>query len=265
MEQRKISSEELKRIELEILSAVHDFCEEHNIEYYLWGGTLLGAVRHNGFIPWDDDIDIAMPRSEFEVFMKTFSSDDYTVSTCESDPNHTYWHAKVYHRNSIKEEAIYYKNPPSFGVDIDIFLLDNFSSCDNLPNSVRWRKRQVLNSGRSLSRIKCASLKRKVIGMIYRNLFGVDANKIARAINKKCCGFDKSGTGLVLYADANITKPLFLDKSWFADRVLHQFEDYHFYIPVGYDALLTACYGNYMTLPPEEKRVTHHRFVAYHK
>ena len=265
MKRKEINGEELKKIELEILTAVHNCCENNNIKYYLWGGTLLGAIRHGGFIPWDDDIDIAMTRSDFEVFLKAFSSDDYTVSTCELDQNHPYWHAKVYHKHSIKEEAIYYKNPASFGVDIDVFLLDSFGDSDQLSSSIQWRMKQRIRRARSLNRFKNASLRQKVVGFVYRNLLGADANKIACEINQKCCGFDKNGSGLVLYADANIKMPLLMEKSWFAGRVLHQFEDKSFYVPTGYDALLTACYGDYMTPPPEEKRVTHHSFVAYYK
>lgn len=265
MERKEINLHELKRIELEILTAVHNVCEEHNIAYYLWGGTLLGAIRHGGFIPWDDDIDIAMTRSDFEVFQNVFSSDDYVVSTCESDPNYPYWHVKVYHKHSVKEEPIYYKNSPYFGVDIDIFLLDSFDDADHLADSVRWRMSQKRKSAMSLAANKNIPLHWRIIGFIYRNLLGVDANQIACEINSKCCEFDKNGSGLVLYADRNIKEPLLMDKKWFASRVLRQFEDRSFYIPVGYDALLTACYGDYMTPPPEEERVTHHTFVAYYK
>ena len=265
MERKEISDQELKKVELEILTAVHNVCEEHNIAYYLWGGTLLGAIRHGGFIPWDDDIDIAMTRSDFEAFQKVFSSDKYTISTCDSNSNHPYWHVKVYDNRTIKKERIYYQNSAYLGVDIDIFLLDSFSDCDHLEESVRWRKTQRRKTQRSIVATNGVPLRWKVIGLVYRNLFGVNANKLARKINRKCCGFDKNGSGLVLYADCNIRKPLLMDRNWFADRVLHKFEDRSFYIPVGYDALLTACYGDYMTPPPKEKCATHHKFVAYQK
>ena len=263
MKRKEISVEGIKKIEMEILTAVHNCCEEHNIEYYLWGGTLLGTIRHEGFIPWDDDIDIAMTRRSFETFLTVFSSDEFAVSTCELNQYHPFWHAKVYHKNSVKEETIYCKKP--IGVDIDIFLLDPFSEDDHVLGSVQWRKNKIRKYWRSLIPHKNVSLRGKMIGCIYRHLFRVDANKIACEINRKCCSFDNNGSELMLYADVNIEKPLLLKKSWFATRVLHRFEDQEFYIPVGYDALLTACYGDYMTLPPEEKRVTHHSFVAYYK
>lgn len=213
VERKEISDKELRKIELDILTAVHNVCEEHKIAYYLWGGTLLGAIRHGGFIPWDDDIDIAMTRSDFEAFQRVFLSDEYVVSTCESDANHPYWHAKVYHKHSVKEEAIYYKSPAYFGVDIDVFLLDSFSDSDHLSDSIQWRIGQRRRTARSLAPLKQVPLRWKVIGFVYRNLFGVDANKIACKINQKCRGFDGEGSGLVLYADCNIKKPLLMEKT----------------------------------------------------
>ena len=255
-----METQDLKRIELEILTAVHDFCEEHHLRYFLWGGTLLGAIRHDGFIPWDDDIDIAMPRKDFETFLKLFDSKQYGVSCCEKDSKYPFWHAKAFDKKTQKIEAIYNKRNFSLGVDIDIFLLDTYEDVREVQKSVVWRRRQIKNHWRSL--MGPGTWKQKLMGFFYRNILGKDANRTARTINKKAQSYGVDGTGLMLYADCNVKEPLFLENEWFAQRELHKFEDKRLYIPAGYDALLQACYGDYMTPPPIEKQVPHHSFVA---
>lgn len=262
---RKISGEDLKMIELELLQIVHNFCEEHNLKYYLWGGTLLGAIRHNGFIPWDDDIDIAIPREDFETLRKYFGDDKYGLSDCESDYRHPYWHAKVYRKDTIKVEPIFYKDGFSLGVDIDIFVLDSYNDYDEMMKSASWRTKQIPRYWRSLCPSGKSGFKARIGGLIYRNILGTDANMIAHRINTVGQSFGHNGNGLMLYADANIKQPLRLEKSWFERSVLHIFEDRYFYIPENYDALLRACYGDYMTPPPVNKRATHHSFEVFYK
>ena len=223
----------------------------------------MGAIRHDGFIPWDDDIDIAMPRADFEVFLDKFGTQMYGVSDCRRDRGHPYWHAKVYHKETQKIEAIYYKKGFSLGVDIDIFVLDNYVDFDEVMRSAKWRSKQRKIYGWSL--ILNNTLKRRLAGFGFRKIFRMDANRTARLVNRKSMALGADGLGLMLYADCNVKMPLRLEKSWFENRVLHTFEDKMFYIPENYDALLRTCYGDYMTPPPEDKRVTHHLFKAYYK
>lgn len=264
MRKKEICGNELKAIELEILLAVHNFCEEHQLKYYLWGGTLLGAIRHNGFIPWDDDIDIAMMRSDFEVFLSNFKSNTYEVSYCEAENSYPFWHAKVYHKGTEKIETIHYKKG-TFGVDVDIFILDSYTDESAVNASSDWRARQIKKYWRCLAPRYIRPWKSAVAGVVYRSILRVDANKIARAINKKAQAYGAGGPGLMLYADCNVKKPLLLKREWFENRKHHVFEEKLLFVPENYDALLRACYGDYMILPPEEKRVTHHSFKAYYK
>jgi len=261
---KQMEDSDLKKIETEIMKAIHNFCEENHLRYYLWGGTLLGAIRHNGFIPWDDDIDIAMPRADYEQFIKRFDAKGYGVSHCEMDNRHPYWHAKVYDRNTLKIENVYRKNQFALGVDVDVFALDIYEDFDVVMESAKWRQRRIIDYWHSLE-VGTGGLKQKLLGVYFRKIKGFDANKIALAINQKAKTYGTEGAGLMLYADCNLLKPLRLEQSWFEDRILHAFENEQFYIPQNYDALLRACYGDYMTPPPKEKQVTHHGFVAYYK
>lgn len=264
MNKKEITIEELKKLEMQALQAVHDFCEQRGLRYYLWGGTLLGAIRHNGFIPWDDDMDIAMPRADFEILIKEFDSEDYGISYCTLDSRHPYWHAKVYHKGSEKIEPIYRKRDFVLGVDVDVFVLDTYLHRSAVLDTEAWRTRQIIWYGLCLLPVKFGKLKHRLAGAVCRHLLRKDANKTARAVNKKGQFFGKNSHGLVLYADVNLRKPLFLENAWFTDRVLHKFEDKQFYIPTGYDALLKTVYGDYMTPPPINEQVSHHSFTAYY-
>ena len=265
MQQKEIDIAELKKIEMQTLQAVHAFCEQRGLRYYLWGGTLIGAIRHDGFIPWDDDMDIAMPRADFEILLKEFGSEVYGISYCTLDTRHPYWHAKVYDKTTVKEEEGYYKKGFFLGVDVDIFVLDNYAHRETVEATAKWRLHQLNRCNISLLSAKTGSLVRKLGGIVGRCLLGMDANITACAVNKTANSFGKDGDGWMLYADANLKKLLLLEKDWFEERVLHKFEDTQFYIPVGYDALLSTVYGDYMTPPPEDERVAHHNFTAYYK
>ena len=265
MPKKELTTEEIKKIETDILMAIHDFCEERQLRYCLWGGTLLGAIRHDGFIPWDDDVDIAMPREDFEVFVKEFDCEQYGVYSSEINSGHPFWHAKAYHKGTCKIEPICYKKNYSIGVDVDIFPLDTYEDFAAVEKTTKWRAMEKKKYGISLIPFRKTRLKPSMIGLVCRIFLGWNANKTARAVNKRGSSFGREGSGLMLYADSNLKKPLRLEKAWFENRVLHVFEERMVYIPEGYDALLRACYGDYMTLPPEEKRVTHHAFEVYYK
>lgn len=254
--------ETLRKVELETLLAVHTFCEEHQLRYYLWGGTLIGAVRHDGFIPWDDDIDIAMTRADFDKFLALFDSEEYGVTCCEKDSKYPFWHAKAFDKRTEKVEKIYRKKGFSIGVDVDIFVLDSYHDVHEVQESEAWRKEQIRNHWKSLA--GPGSWKQALRGVFYRTVLRKDANKTARAINQKARSYG-AGPGLMLYADCNKKTPLLVEPQWFTERILHKFEDKMFYIPGGYDSLLRAHYGDYMTLPPPKEQVPHHSFVAKYK
>jgi len=262
---RKISSDkELMQIEVNVLDELHNFCEENGLVYYLWGGTLLGAVRHNGYIPWDDDIDIVMPRRDYEFLIKNFGNEHYSVYSCDNCDKYPLWYAKAFDKRTEKIEPIFRKKNYHIGIDVDIFPMDEFSDKSLVEATEKWRIMCRKKWQFSLLRNSNTSFARKTAGIIARNILRWNANKIAVKINKKAKTFGSCSESVMMYADSNIRKPLYMPKTWFADRELHQFEDKKYYIPTEYDALLTALYGDYMTPPPPEKQVTHHTFEAYY-
>ena len=260
---KELETAELKEIEFDILKDIHNYCTANGIAYFLWGGTLLGAIRHNGFIPWDDDIDIAMPRKDYIRFMNGYHSERYKAYSCETEKNYPYCFGKVIDTHTLKIEPIRCKI--QMGVDVDVFPIDDYyAACMTEENIKKRRKMLRLWSLVLLKGSSRNILKKAAIALIRGTaaVTQISANRIARKVNQLGQKASNSN-GKMLFADSNIKKPLLIENSWISAFTAHPFEDGAFPVPVGYDALLHACYGDYMQLPPEEKRITHHSFKAY--
>ena len=254
-------------VSLDILKDVHAFCVENNIRYSLFGGTLIGAIRHKGFIPWDDDLDIAMPRPDYDKFIhKYHSQNDYKVFARELPNNEVYLaYARVC--DMVRTKVDYNNliwNKESTGVWIDVFPWDGVDD-----DKKAWEKRYDIMQ--KYSRIegllryshrpfsmnhsfvqKKRWLKSKVFSLFYSfNIFdkhielcrSVAFGQTKRIIN---CSFLKYG----MLACHNISV---LDKF-----IKVPFEDQEFYVMEGFEQVLRENYGNYMQLPPVEERTRCH-------
>lgn len=272
---REITSiSELRKIQLGILCEIHSFCIMHNLKYTLWGGTLLGAIRHNGYIPWDDDIDIAMPREDYEYFIHNFPNNEYGVYACNTNPLYPYWFAKAFDKRTKKIEPIYVSSDYDIGVDVDIFPIDSITDIEDINSKFAKRKSDKKKWELSIYKYQPSNsllktIKRKLLyfySSSLKNLNIIDSCKIANEVNndaQSLCKSDNSIVKSILYADSNIKVPLLFDNSIFEEYVTHEFEGINFSITQKYDELLHICYGDYMILPPESKRIAHHNFTAY--
>ena len=270
---KKITLEEQKKIELDILKYTKKICDKNNLRYYLAGGTLLGAIRHKGFIPWDDDIDILMPRPDYEKFSEIMKNENnrYLLLTPEQD-DYYYLFNKLVDKNTILNE--YWTNPiKNMGVYIDIFPLDGFPDDEKEYNiyadKLLKEYNDLTNSRIDGYKMAIYRWKRVVKCIIKYPLYF--AKKIIpwkkRQLNlidnmKKYKYEDSKNVAFILSA---YKKKEILNKKIYDDIILVQFEDEKFNAPSGYDDYLKALYGNYMELPPIEKRKTHHFFDAYWK
>ena len=266
MKLKEYDDETLKHIhdvELMILKDFIKFCDENNIDYFMYAGSLLGTIRHKGFIPWDDDLDVGMLRDEFEKFKKLYSSNEkYELLSIESEEDYTYFFAKLSLKNTRFEEEWASQVGYDIGFNIDIFVLDDLTD-NKYKRSYQLKRAFLYNRLLIMSKIRLNDLPfvSKLIShsaYYLLNLFKLNPTRL----NKRCLNF------LNKYSDANAKNvfdisamaheyPLIYDKNDFRDVEKVKFEDIYVDVPKNYDKILTELYGDYMQLPPEDKRYNH--------
>ena len=258
---RKLTLEECRKISLDILIDVADFCEKNNITYFLSVGTLLGAIRHKGFIPWDDDIDIMMPRPDYNRFINEYNG-KYSVL----DPHSGYlYYSKVYDPNTVKYESdADYKKYKPLGVDIDLFPLDGIVNDKEIIDKL-YKKECFLETLLRLSNQPIFNRGKNPIKALNRIIPRIIGSKnLVKMIEKNASTYDYDASDYVIrmrWSPNGFTGAL--PKTVY-EKEYAEFEGYRFCIPKGYDEFLTAFFGDYMTLPPEEDRITH-EFECYIK
>ena len=258
---------ELQQLELEIFDAIHAFCIERNLRYSLCYGSLLGAIRHKGFIPWDDDIDICMPRPDYEIFCREFKAAGFSVHTHWNDSEYVYPFAKVYHDGTLLIEKQFPRIKA--GVYVDVFPIDGFP--DN-KESLRLAKRSRMANMRL---VFCRNARNWVRG---RNLFRMVIREVCRcALLMLPTRFfiNRFQNDLRRYGFENM--PFVADMTWgygerqcvpasvFESFVSVDFEGRKAKAVVGWELYLRNVFGDYTQLPPLEKRVSNHSFKAWRK
>ncbi len=245
----------------EMLCDIDDFCKKHNIRYLLSGGTCLGAVRHNGFIPWDDDSDIMMPRKDYMKFFKLFGkyyADKYGASCCEMDREWIRPSGRIWN----KATSVIYKNVEDreMGVFVDIFPIDGLPD-GKLSRKIFYRKLMVLEVLRSSS-IRKAFIKnekyrtlKRFIGFFAKHLnprgLALRMNLIGRKYDFDTCKLVGASMAGVHWDQETIVR------EGMASAAYLPFNGRKFPVPLYYDTYLSNLYGDYMTLPDEEHRETH--------
>lgn len=264
---KELSLEEIKQIELDILKVFHSFCVKHNIRYFISHGTLLGALRYKGFIPWDDDLDVLVPREDYNRLLRIFQNDErYQLMSYERNPDYRYPYAKLCDMTTRKEEGAY-NNGMELGLDIDVFPLDTWD--DDLEKAKKEVKVQQKNMFcLSLSKLHKPDshhpVKRFVKGLVMIPCKLRGSAYYVEKIMQEAYKPEQKGSRYMggkawnVYRERDI-----MPAEIFAEAIELEFEGEKFYAPVGYDAFLTSLYGDYMPEPPVEKRKTHHSFKAY--
>ena len=267
MEQTNVKND-LKTLQVELTKMLAEFvskCEEHNLRYYMFFGTLLGAVRHSGFIPWDDDIDILMPREDVEKFVDLYK--DYYSDNAHLDgyncphydsfaPNIRINSNKMMLRQDRNGQKAYV---PAF---LSIWIIDGLP--DDLNKKKRhikkiFRKYGILRLSRSAVQgtLKINRSKKEQILIGINRVFRIGKLFPPRKAAKKFNDTLKKyfwASGKECFIGWNPQENRLFQTEWFKDTTTAEFDGIKVTIPKGYNALLKRLYGNYMELPPEKDR-----------
>lgn len=259
----------------EILRFIANICTEKGWRFYLAWGTLIGAIRHDGFIPWDDDVDVFMPRSDYVQFLRYFENNNQSRFKLYSINNRNDYYfslARVVDTNTlVKGERKDIKTQCDCGIFVDIYPLDFYGNSKKKAiqffegqQRLEWLKQLSLQdvfcvprSAKALAIIKAPFyLYARTCGYkFFYNAMEKRANKAVGEQANYCCSC--YGTG------GMSAQMLTFPAEWFEKAIPHKFEDDCFPVPVGFDMLLHQVYGDYMKLPNEKERKGHHLYKAY--
>lgn len=276
---KQLTNDEAKEISLGILSFIDKTCRKLNLKYSLAWGTLIGAVRHHGLIPWDDDIDVIMPREDYMKFISYMSENKRNLSpfslvSIHNRNDYFYLVSRVVNNETVTiPESKSFKKQKDFGLFVDIYPLDYCG--DTYEQATKFFERQMkvemfryMALCDTFQKAK-TSIFRTIIKYplyLYSKAMGAsffweklekNVNNIKDGETQYCCSW--CGTG-----GMPATKLVF-PSEWFEELVEAKFENQYYFIPKHYDAILSQVYGDYMALPPAEEQVGHHYYVAYRK
>jgi len=262
---RGTNDEKLKKVELGLLSSFIECCNKLGVSYYLVGGTLIGAVRHKGFIPWDDDIDVGMMRKDYDVFVnegQRYLPDYYFIQTRKTDPEYLLNFAKIRDSRTTFIETNQKKRKINHGIYIDVFAFDNYP--DNISDAKALeRKLRILstrvNNEFTLEKAELGSFVKRNLRSTIANLIKIRYPDVSVALDDMDALYRTvpEGKQITNYCGAWGKKEI-IPREWFKKGIKASFEGLEAMIPAEYDKYLTHVYGDYMTLPPIEKRVSHH-------
>lgn len=264
----ELNVDEVKKIQLDILKKIDEFCKFNNLRYYLAYGTLIGAIRHKGYIPWDDDIDIVMPRDDYEKFLEKFNhdrTDTIEVLSPKLDDLYPYAFAKVHDYNTRLVEKVNYKY--NIGINVDIFPLDKVK---NMKSVIHIYKKGL--KYRNIIEVKNVYYTKNV----FKNIMKKTLKILFSFININSCTLkldklaqmdrdDNSCKYFCVLSSGHKFDPTILNIEWYKEIIQIEFEGCLFNAPKNYDEILKEQFGNYMQLPPVEQQLTHHSFKAYRK
>lgn len=269
---RNTSLSPQQEVLLEMLKWFHAYCEKHALRYYALGGTMLGAVRHKGFIPWDDDLDIGLPRRDYEKLCRLMNRDRerageavprYVVETIHMGrKDYLFPHAKIFDTTTTLVE--HKKVPVRRGLYLDLFPLDGTGNSKE--ESEKYFRRLALRlnilatrvcgvrEGRSF--LKNAAV--RAAHLIPDRLW--DDNRQMQRIDRLCASrsFEKCAYVANIYGIKRMRE--IMPKEYFSTPTLYPFEDMQIYGPELYDPYLRALFGDWQKLPPVSEQQTHHDY-----
>lgn len=258
-EEGKDELAQAKLVMLKLLRVFDDICRKNNLNYWLDGGTLIGAIRHNGFIPWDDDIDVAMLYDDYERFIKLALQelpDDVFLQTGKSDKEYPLFFAKLRDKYSTYEEENVARLHCHKGIFMDIFPMDY------VKHSGTQRNLKLFLHGTNYTDLHSPikSFVQRTIGRFNRKMILSLKWPVFHCLNKMFHTDYQNASKLAYCMEVN--EVFQYSKESIFPLKEKVFEGYTFFVPANYDAYLREYFGDYMQLPPEDQRNVHHMDIA---
>lgn len=262
----KLTKSELRAAQIKILNSFADFCTANSLSYYLYAGTLLGTVRHQGYIPWDDDIDVTMPRRDYDRLHSIASAqgaiNGFSLCSPSLTPGFPWPFAKIADNPGtlVLEEN---GNDYRIGINIDVFPLDGWPT----GVAVRWVHgtsirllRGLIYSHHSPPSFKGSNLRESVLVLAKPVAKRISLDWLIRKISARASRYSTEDSGL---AGVVVWDPELVPTRAYSEVAELPFEKRRYRAPGGYDIVLSAMYGNYLQLPPPELRVSPHGIEAF--
>lgn len=267
MYEREVSLEKLKAVQskgIEMLTQVIEICDKHSITYFVVGGSCLGAVRHGGFIPWDDDIDVAMPRQDYDNFLRVAQlelPDKFFLQWSATEYDYRNDFAKIRNSETTFIESSCKKLKINHGIYIDIFPIDGMPTkfFDKLMLNIHKRIARIYLGKDYVIPSKKKKLLRKIAVLISSVLCGFQKpSKVLLKLEKHYKKFEYENSNLVVCHGGVWGKREIHPRNQFGKGRIANFNGVNIVVPENTDEYLTGQYGDWHKLPPEEKRIPHH-------
>lgn len=266
---KELSLTEMKSIQLLILDEVHRYCGDNNLQYFLSSGTLIGAVRHKGYIPWDDDIDLYMPRKDYDWFLFNFNNQKdkrYRVNEVRLNQGFSQSFIKVDDESTLIVDP---KSNSSYelGVNIDIFPLDYVPDNDS-QLSILFKLKNFMYSISTaklvpLSSLKMFHSKRWRLFVVMSRMIPLSPSQINKCIIRMVKNENRTSRVCNIAGNGPLSARGCFSSAAIDSSIDIEFEGKLYKTMCGYKEYLTNTYGDFMVLPPEEKRVPSHLTKAF--
>nr|WP_300002753.1 LicD family protein [Tissierella sp.] len=263
----------IQAIELDILLEFDRICKKHSLNYQLYSGTLIGAIRHKGFIPWDDDVDVCMLREDYDKFLSLAEAelgDNYFLQTHETDPNYINKYGKIRRNGTFFMEKLVVGEEMHHGMYIDIFAFDNIEphteegmeqikQLQNIDSFFKYRLKarfETLEEGpeRDEAKRKYDIIKNSPVKKLTVENWALGI--MTRFNHKKT-----QWVGDLANPSSAVLDNFMMKRSQIEDSIDWEFEGHKLPVPRDYHEILTRAYGDYMTPPDKLDRVSHHNIM----
>ena len=262
-----LNEEEIKAIQLDLLKHFINICENNKIKYFMIYGSLLGTIRHAGFIPWDDDIDVAVLREDIPALINAIRGDRYKFINSSIDKKYFSPLYKFYDDETELIQSYGQVEGKNLGVYIDVFVLDNVP-LDETKRKAFFRRADKLRFLWSLSCRKLSAKSKTIFKTIFKTIISIPFKIIgfhffAKKYEKHAMSCASNvAKAIVIYGEGFEKEYVFFKED--LETTIKSFENLKVRVPVVFDSILRKCYGDYMVLPPIKERKKH-LFTAYKK